>query len=84
MNWTNDYDLSKFICELDIPVMSAVGHTIDKNIIDLISKYDCKTPSEAASILINIYREYDDELLEYTNIINKSITSRIKEYKIVL
>ncbi len=82
MNWTNDFELNKYICELDKPVMSAVWHTIDRNIIDMISRYDCKTPSEAASILIWIYENYENDLIRYSESINKSIKTVIKEYSI--
>ncbi len=80
MNWTNDFELNKFICELEIPVISAVGHTIDKNIIDMVSRYDCKTPSEAASILIWMYEEFYNQLNDFTNAINKNIINIIKDY----
>jgi len=84
MNWTNDFELSKFICESNIPIMTAVGHTVDKNIIDMVSRYDCKTPSEAANILIWFYESYENELKELTNFIDKNIKAIIKEYSIVL
>lgn len=84
MNWTNDFELNKFVCNLNIPVMSAVWHTVDRSILDLVANYDCKTPSEAATILIDIYRWYDLEIERYTTFINKNIIWYFKEYEIVL
>ena len=77
MNWTNNFELNKIVCELEIPLMTAIWHTIDNNIIDLISRYPCKTPSEAANIIINLYKDVDNDINEYYKNINKKINYKI-------
>ncbi len=81
MNWANDFDLCHYVCNFDTPVMSAVGHTVDKSILDMVSSYDCKTPSEAAKILIDIYDNYKRELDINYEYINNSLLNFSNQYK---
>jgi len=62
MYWGNDEALVREICLSDIPVLSWVGHTVDKNIIDEVTKYSAKTPTAAAQILIEEMRLIENKL----------------------
>jgi exodeoxyribonuclease VII large subunit len=84
MNWTNDFDLCNEVCDFKIPVMSAVWHTVDQSILDMVSCYDCKTPSEAAQILVYMYKEFNEELNTEYNYINNCITDYRDKYKMEL
>jgi exodeoxyribonuclease VII large subunit len=46
MYWANDEKLAFKIANFPLPVMSAVGHTVDLSILDIVAKYSAKTPSE--------------------------------------
>ena len=81
MNWTNDFDLCLSVCWLTIPLMSAVWHTVDQSILDMISCYDCKTPSEWAQILIDLYDEFNDEINWEYEYINDCINDFSEKYK---
>lgn len=81
MNWTNDLDLCATVCEFDIPVMSAVWHTVDQSILDMVACYDCKTPSEAAKILIDIYDDFKENLDSDYEYINNCIKDFSDKYK---
>lgn len=81
MNWANDYDLCYEVCNYNIPIMSAVGHTVDKSILDMVSFFDCKTPSEAAKKIIDIYYDYKRELDTNYNFINNMIGDFSNIYK---
>jgi len=81
MNWTNDLELCLQVCNYNIPVMSAVWHTVDQSILDMVSCYDCKTPSEASKILIDIYNEFFNDLKNEFDYINKSIINLRDKYK---
>jgi len=81
MNWTNDFNLCEQICNFPIPVMSAVGHTVDQSIVDMISKYPCKTPSEGAQILIEIYQEFQDNIDSEFEYINNCVHDFSDKYK---
>ena len=81
MNWTNDFDLCLEVCNLDVPVMTAVWHTVDQSILDMISCYDCKTPSEWAQILIDIYDEFNENIEAEYEYITGSISDFSEKYK---
>lgn len=58
----NDINIAKEICYSNIPIMVAVWHTKDTTILDEISKYPTKTPSDAAHLLIEINEKYNQEI----------------------
>lgn len=45
----NDEDLVRFVANINIPVISAVGHQIDTTLIDYVSSLSCITPTDAAN-----------------------------------
>nr|WP_072537309.1 exodeoxyribonuclease VII large subunit [Anaerococcus mediterraneensis] len=59
------------------PIVSAVGHNIDTNLIDYVSDLSLQTPTEAGSFIISLYDDYkkkiDDKFKEALLTINKSI-----------
>lgn len=61
----NDSNIAKDICLMPVPVMTAIGHTTDISILDAIVKYAAKTPSDAAYLLINEVKKYQEELDTY-------------------
>lgn len=81
MNWTNDFDLCLSVCDLQVPLMSAVWHTVDQSILDMISCYDCKTPSEWAQILIDLYDEFNDDIKWEYEYINDCVLDFSEKYK---
>ncbi len=84
MNWTNDRRLCEAVCNSRLPIISAVWHTVDQSILDMVSRYDCKTPSEAAQLLIEIYEEYKEDIeTEYEYIVG-SIQDTLKRYSLEL
>ena len=66
------------------PIISAVGHNIDINLIDYVSDLSLQTPTEAGSFIISFYDDYkkkiDEKFKEALLIINKSI--EINEIKL--
>lgn len=66
------------------PIISAVGHNIDINLIDYVSDLSLQTPTEAGSFIISFYDDYkkkiEEKFKEALLIINKSI--EINEIKL--
>jgi exonuclease VII large subunit len=60
--WQNTIDIAKGICYMQVPVIVAIGHTSDKSILDHICRFSCKTPTDAAYVLIKSYQQYQQEL----------------------
>jgi len=50
----------------------------------MIAKYDCKTPSEAAQILIDIYEEYKEDVEAEYEYILWTIEDTLKRYSLEL
>lgn len=44
--WLNDYALARCICELDIPVLTGIGHERDNTILDEVAHQRFDTPSK--------------------------------------
>lgn len=84
MNWTNDRQLCETVCRFSIPIISAVWHTTDQSILDMVARYDCKTPSQAAQILIDIYEEYKENIESEYEYILWWIQDILKKYTIQL
>ena len=55
--WLNNYDLVRFICDLDIPVLTGIGHERDNTLPDEVAHTRFDTPSKViASIEQHILR----------------------------
>lgn len=44
--WLNDYDLARAICQLDIPVLTGIGHERDSTLVDEVAHDSFDTPSK--------------------------------------
>lgn len=44
--WLNDYDLAKAICQLQLPVLTGIGHERDSTILDEVAHTRFDTPSK--------------------------------------
>lgn len=84
MYWWNDRILSQKVCEFNKPIITAVGHTVDESILDLVCFKSCKTPSEAASYFINLYLENKQNLSYSFEMINYKIDNKINFYRFEL
>lgn len=79
--WHNDIHIAKGICFMPIPVMIAVGHSSDQFLLDEISAYSAKTPTDAAYQIISYYEECNTELGEMYFGINTSIKEKLQSYE---
>ena len=69
----NDEELVRFVADLNIPVITAVGHTIDTTLIDYVSSEKCITPTDAA---VKAVPSYIDLTMKLENL-EKTYSSRI-------
>jgi exodeoxyribonuclease VII large subunit len=49
--WLNDYQLSRFICTCEIPVLTGIGHERDSTILDEVAHRSFDTPSKVAAAI---------------------------------
>ena len=79
----NDEMLVRFISELEIPLISAVGHQIDTTLIDYVSDLKCITPTDAAVNSVPTYEDMISKIDYLSNkchhLIEKKISSKIEK-----
>jgi exodeoxyribonuclease VII large subunit len=44
--WLNDYELARAVCELDLPVLTGIGHERDSTLLDEVAQQRFDTPSK--------------------------------------
>ena len=45
--WLNDYDLARYVCRLEVPVITGIGHQRDSTVLDEVANLSFDTPSKA-------------------------------------
>lgn len=53
LSWFDQKDLAVAIAGCPVPVITAIGHEIDRSIADLVAHHSCKTPTAAAEFLVD-------------------------------
>lgn len=53
LSWFDQKDLAVTIARCPVPVITAIGHQIDRSIADLVAHHACKTPTAAAEFLVD-------------------------------
>ncbi|MBU2502539.1 exodeoxyribonuclease VII large subunit [bacterium] len=60
LSWFDQKDLAVAIAGCPVPVITAIGHEIDRSIADLVAHHSCKTPTAAAEFLVDRIEEAAD------------------------
>jgi exodeoxyribonuclease VII large subunit len=62
LNWFNDESIARTIAQLPWPVISGIGHETDTTLPDYAAHTRAKTPTHAASILVNMVADFAIDL----------------------
>ena len=77
----NDERLAQAVFQLEIPIVSAIGHEIDQTIVDLVADLSASTPSAAAELVFpdkqNILRDLDSR----KNQVKTAVFSKLEKHK---
>jgi exodeoxyribonuclease VII large subunit len=49
--WLVDQKLAEAVCQMNVPVMTGIGHERDRNLLDEIACIPCDTPSKVAELI---------------------------------
>ena len=49
--WLNDYALARFVCDLDVPVFTGIGHERDSTVLDEVAQSAFDTPSKVIAAI---------------------------------
>ncbi len=58
----NDEKLVRFVADLEVPCIAAVGHRIDTTLLDYVSDLSCITPTDAANHAVPQKSELEDKI----------------------
>ena len=58
----NDEDIARRVIEMPFPVITGIGHSIDRVLLDLVADYVEITPTAAAQLIVKRQREYLESL----------------------
>jgi len=68
----NDLSLCKAVAQIEIPVLSGIGHESDLSILDMIVKSPHSTPTALADYLVDKMQIFESQMLEIFNFIQRS------------
>ncbi len=66
LSWFDQQGLAVAIARCPLPVITAIGHDIDRSIADLVAHDSCKTPTAAAEYLVDVVNRVATRLEEAT------------------
>lgn len=76
--WFNDEKIARTIAQLPWPVISAIGHEIDTTLPDHAAHTRAKTPTHAASILVDRVAQFDDRVAVLSQSLVSSVSPIVK------
>jgi exodeoxyribonuclease VII large subunit len=62
LGWMNDESIARAIAACPYPVISGIGHEVDTTLPDLAASVRAKTPTHAASLLVDMAAEFEADL----------------------
>ena len=80
MTCYNNFELCKAVAEFPLPVMTGIGHSTNLTVAEMICYRNAITPTKLAEYLVQIFREFDQNIKNHEN----KILSFSKNYLLVL
>ena len=77
----NNYNLSYYIAQFPLPILTGIGHERDKSIADEVAFLSLKTPTAVAEFLISQVYEFDNFITKKTEQIFSIVLEKISEQK---
>ena len=59
----NNFDLSNYVADFTIPVLTGIGHDRNTSIVDLVARQH-KTPTEVASFIIDNNMSFEQDIMQ--------------------
>lgn len=76
--WFNNESIARTIAQLPWPVISGIGHEIDTTLPDHAAHTRAKTPTHAASLIVDIVARFDDRIATLSQSLISSVSPRIQ------
>ena len=75
----NEEIVARAIARSRLPIISAVGHEIDFSIADFVADLRAPTPSAAAELVVKAKSEFQNELRQFQQRLDKDLRYRLSE-----
>jgi exodeoxyribonuclease VII large subunit len=62
LGWMNDESIARAIADSPVPVVSGIGHEVDTTLPDLAASVRAKTPTHAATLLVDCVAGFESDL----------------------
>jgi exodeoxyribonuclease VII large subunit len=82
LSFFDSYEISVAVANFPIPVLTGIGHDIDKNVIELVAHSPLKTPTAVADFIIQYNLSFENRIDEIYERV-KSITNQIINNKTI-
>lgn len=73
----DNYAISKAVAQMNLPVLTGIGHDIDSSVVDMVSHTALKTPTAVADFIIENNTIFEGQLQFYSDQIQKGTMTRI-------
>lgn len=80
----DDYELAINIAQFPLPVITGIGHDHDVHIADMVAHSSLKTPTAAASFLVDIFSAEEQQLFSISRRVVLAIQSRLERESALL
>lgn len=67
LSWFDNYSISKTIANCKKPILTGLGHEIDRSTCDIVAHKECITPTATAEYIIEVVDNYLDKV--YQNLV---------------
>jgi exodeoxyribonuclease VII large subunit len=84
LSYFDSYEISKAVANFPIPVLTGIGHEIDKNVIELVAHSPLKTPTAVADFIIHHNLNFESEILGLFDDISVFIRKNKNENSLIL
>lgn len=78
LSWFDQQGIAVAIARCPVPVVTAIGHEIDRSIADIVASQSCKTPTAAAELLITKVEEVDRRLEAASEALSRACGERLE------
>jgi exodeoxyribonuclease VII large subunit len=74
----NHYDLSYFITQFPLPVITGIGHERDESVADMVAHKGLKTPTAVAEFLVDQMLAFEFQLSAMLDRLSTSVRNRVQ------
>jgi len=79
LSWFDQKELAVAIATCPRPVLTAIGHEVDRSIADVVAHTSCKTPTAAAEFLVERLAVQDERVARLADRLDRVASRRLEE-----